>query len=395
MINSITESVLLLEPDGTVLVANETVARRLETTVGELVGRNIADFVPVELAESRRAKGAEVVVTKRPARFEDVRAGRDTQVTIYPVLDAEGAVASLAVFGHDVTEQRATEEALKRTQQQLAQSERLRALGSMAGGIAHEFNNSLGPIVGFTDMLLKRPAVAEDAEKRTRLLRNIYTAATDAAATVERLRDFYRSREGDEAIEPLSIRELVSTTVSMTRPKWRGEAEAGGRRIRLTTHLQDAPPVVGNPTELRQVLTNLVFNAVDAMPAGGVISVRTASEDGKVLIEVTDTGIGMSEEVRKRCLDPFFTTKHERGSGLGLAMVYGTVQRHGGTIEVESEEGRGTTFRIWLPAFTGVAASGTEEQPAVIRHGPDGERLDPVPGDAGSAEARTKEGGES
>ncbi|MBI1926084.1 response regulator [Candidatus Poribacteria bacterium] len=113
------------------------------------------------------------------------------------------------------------------------------------------------------------------------------------------------------------------------------------------------PPIAGNEAELREMLTNLIFNAVDSMPQGGTVTFRTYVEELQyVVMAVSDTGIGMTEEVRQRCLEPFFTTKGERGTGLGLSMVYGIVQRHEGTIEIESEEGQGTTFRIRLPIYT-------------------------------------------
>ena len=240
---------------------------------------------------------------------------------------------------------------LKGTQKQVVHHERLAALGEMAGGIAHDFNNSLCAIVGFTEVLLHRVERGLTKEQATGPLTTILTAAEDASQIVHRLREFYRPSAGDERRLPVNINKLVEQSVALTSPKWKTQSIAAGKEILIETHLEEIPAISGNGAELREVLTNLIFNAVDAMPDGGTISISTRAEGGDVHLQLTDTGIGMTEEVRSRCLEPFFTTKGEHGTGLGLAMVFGVIQRHSGTIELESAPGVGTTFRFRFAAL--------------------------------------------
>lgn len=250
--------------------------------------------------------------------------------------------ATNAQLGNALTE-------LKETQQRVIQQERLRALGQMASGVAHDFNNALVPILGFSELLQISPGVLQDREKAMSYIGIIRTAAGDAANVVSRLRQFYRKQEEGEAFETVDLEKVVEQTITLTRPRWKDQAQAGGATVRVESELISVPPVLGDESELREVLTNLIFNAVDAMPTGGLITVRTRSEDGFAMIEVTDTGSGMTEEVRKRCLEPFFSTKGERGTGLGLSMVFGIVQRHGGKVDIRSKLGEGTTFTVALP----------------------------------------------
>lgn len=177
----------------------------------------------------------------------------------------------------------------------------------------------------------------------------ISTAAGDAAKVVSRLRQFYRKHEDGESFHTVDVAALVTQTITLTRPRWKDQAQAAGATIRVESELGPVPAVLGDESELREVLTNLIFNAVDAMPAGGLITVRTRSEGGSAMIEVSDTGSGMTEEIRQRCLEPFFSTKGERGTGLGLSMVFGIVQRHGGKVDICSALGTGTTFIVTLP----------------------------------------------
>ncbi len=219
----------------------------------------------------------------------------------------------------------------------------------MAAGIAHDFNNSLMGILGFTEMLLMEQG-SHTKKDVTESLHFIQTAAKDAAEVVRRLSEFYRPYDPTETFTPIDPRELVQRVALLTRPKWQQQTQSKGINITLETDLREVPLVSGNESEMREVLTNLIFNSVDAMPNGGEITLGSYSQDGDVVFSVKDTGTGMSEEVRQRCLDPFFSTKGEKGSGLGLSMVYGIVQRHNGTVQIDSELGKGTTVAIYLPA---------------------------------------------
>jgi signal transduction histidine kinase/ActR/RegA family two-component response regulator/HAMP domain-containing protein len=266
---------------------------------------------------------------------------------------------------HEVAERKRAEQSLQEsnlrledaladvraTQAQVLQQERLRALGQMASGIAHDFNNALSPIVGYSEMLLNRPEYLADKTRVARYVKSIHTAGRDAATVVRRLREFYRSREGDEVFRPVSLNSLVAEAIDLTQPRWRDQALAKGVTIDIRTDLAEVPLVSGNESEIREILTNLILNATDAMPHGGTIEFQTRTDGEWIVLVVRDTGSGMTQDVRERCLEPFFSTKGEHGTGLGLSMVYGVVQRHGGTLDIDSEVGRGTTFVIRLAPY--------------------------------------------
>ncbi len=277
-------------------------------------------------------------------------------------------VQAIVVNYRDVTEWKEMEETLResnealgqalmqleQTQQQVIQQERLRAVGEMASGIAHDVNNALTPIHGFTELLLLRPEYLKDTERVQRYLSLILTATRDASSTISRLREFYRHRKSGEVFHPVDLNRLVTQSVELTRPKWKDQAQGNGVTIQVDTDLGDLPPVLGNEAALREALANLIFNAVDAIREQGAIVLRTRHDPRKrrVLLEVQDTGVGMTPEARKRCLEPFFTTKEDGGTGLGLSMVYGIVRRHDGIIDIETKLGAGSTFRIALPLPT-------------------------------------------
>ncbi|RYD79108.1 MAG: response regulator, partial [Verrucomicrobiaceae bacterium] len=240
---------------------------------------------------------------------------------------------------------------LRSAQEQVIRQERLRALGMMAGGIAHDFNNALTMVLGYGERLL--PYLQLNAStKEISYLGNIISAAQDATHVVSRLRDFYRPASNHEVRATVDLGAIVEQAVSLTSPKWSSKSLADGVQIEVVMDLLAVPPVLANAAELREVLTNLIFNSVDAMPAGGTICVSTREVESGVLVTVRDTGIGMTEEERERCLEPFFTTKGEWGTGLGLAVVYGIIQRHEGRIEIESQKGVGTAFSFWMPEAT-------------------------------------------
>lgn len=241
---------------------------------------------------------------------------------------------------------------LRETQRQIVQQERLRAFGEMAGGVVHDFNNALMSVVGYSDWLLKEPAMLDDKKTVREYLEIIRASGNEASQVIGRLRDFYRSREDGEVHELVDINKLMEEMVPLTQPKWKDEALASGRIITLVLDLEKLPLISANPIELREVGANLIFNAVDAMPNGGTITLRTRHTEDTVMIEFADTGTGMSREVRDRCLEPFFTTKGDNGTGLGLSIVFGIIKRHEGTLDIESEEGKGVTFRVRLPFKT-------------------------------------------
>jgi CheY-like chemotaxis protein len=236
------------------------------------------------------------------------------------------------------------------------QQERLRALGQMASGIAHDINNAISPISLYTDSLLEREPNL--TEKGRAALVVIQRAIDGVAGTVSRMREFYRQREPEMTLALVDLNRVAEQVLELTRAKWFDVPQQLGISIDLKSDLAPGlPGIMGAEGEIRDALTNLIFNAVDAMPAGGTLTVRTFArpapgETQLVRVEVTDTGIGMDEETRRRCLEPFFTTKGERGTGLGLAMVYGMIQRHSAEFDIESFVGKGTSMQVTFPAYT-------------------------------------------
>ncbi len=261
---------------------------------------------------------------------------------------------------------------LRQSQQAVLQQERLRALGQMASGIAHDINNAISPVSLYTDTLLERePQLSERARG---YLVTIQRAIEDVAETVARMREFYRPREQQLVLARVGLNRVIGQVVDLTRARWSDLPQQRGIMIRLEQELApDLPEIMGAEVEIRDALTNLIFNAVDAMPEGGTLTLRTlvepelgksgAVDSHQVRVEVCDTGIGMSEETRRRCLEPFYTTKGERGTGLGLAMVYGMVQRHSAELQIDSELGRGTTVRVMFPVSE-TAQVATAQAPA-------------------------------
>jgi signal transduction histidine kinase len=241
---------------------------------------------------------------------------------------------------------------LQTAQRQAVQQERLSAFGEMAGGVVHDFSNALMSVIGYSDILLKDAAARTDETKALEYLRIINTAGRDGAHVVSRLRDFYRPRGAADLFEPLDLEEIALQSIALAKP--RCASRESGQDIRFETDLASAV-ISGIGAELREVLTNLIFNAVDAIPGAGLITLRTRTQAGEVIAEVIDSGAGMTTEVRERCLEPFFSTKGDQGTGLGLAMVFGIIKRHQGTVEIESELGKGSTFRIRLPACVSLA----------------------------------------
>ena len=260
---------------------------------------------------------------------------------------AEEAERHVAELNHYIAEQ-------ERIREQFSQVEKMSALGELASGVAHDFNNTLAGILGRAQLLLG----SKDLAKIENGLEIMIKTAKDGAKTIRRIQDFARQRR-DHDFQLVDMGQLLLDVGEITEPRWKDRAEAANVHISLDLQLHCKALTMGDESELREVLVNMVFNAVDAMPRGGILTLA-AEETGEVVeISVRDTGIGMTEDVRLRVFDPFFTTKGKTGMGLGLAVSYGIIRRHEGTVEVESEVGHGTSFRIRLP----IARSAVKTQP--------------------------------
>ena len=257
-------------------------------------------------------------------------------------------IAGVSII-RDITER-------KKMHQQLLRSEKLRSLGELAGGVAHDFNNVLAAILGRVQLLkmqFKPPSGKGERRKAmldlVKSLEIIERASFDGAETVRRIQEFSRKRADDRDFTPVDINELLNNSLEFTSVRWKNKSEAQGIKINIKKEFSSLPTIVGKAAELREVFTNLINNALDAMPQGGSIRIKTFQENNHITIDVEDTGIGIPEATRNRIFDPFFTTKGVQSTGLGMSVSYGIINRHKGSMEVDSTEGKGTTFTIKLP----------------------------------------------
>ena len=377
------EGIFGVDTAGRITFMNPAAARMLGVTVRAAVGKPAAQFVqhlstdgtPTPIDESsifaplrdRTARRASDQIFARPdGSYIPV------DYVSTPMIERD-ELTGLVVSFNDITERHRSEAALQRshrrleetltqlktTQRQVLQQERLRAMGQMASGIAHDFNNSLSPIVGFAELLLRRPDLPKETARS--YVQLINTAANDAASVIRRLRELYRERSETIPDAPVDLRRCIDEVVALTQPRWKSEALSRGIAIQIETDVVGLPVIHGDAAGIREMLANLIFNAVDAMPEGGTIKVSARADGGDVRLEVQDTGTGMTEEARQRCLEPFFSTKGQHGTGLGLSMVNATVEQHRGTLLVESELGRGAAFIVRLPVHARLEAARSEE----------------------------------
>jgi nitrogen-specific signal transduction histidine kinase/ActR/RegA family two-component response regulator len=252
------------------------------------------------------------------------------------IKDSSGNVNIIGIV-KDITDK-------KKMEEELFRAEKLRALAEMASGVAHDFNNALAAILGNTQLLLY---TAQDEESKE-TLRTIEKVARDSGQTVRRLQDFTKKRV-PQTLSSVDVNTIIKDSIEITKPKWKDEAQRRGVPIEIVSTFEAIPPVSGNDSELRGVFTNMILNAIEAMPEGGKIEICTFKKKKDVIIQISDTGIGIAEDAKKKIFEPFFTTKPFTNTGLGLSMSYGIIKRFGGEIEVASELGYGATFTIMLP----------------------------------------------
>src|SRR5439155_7682565 len=257
-------------------------------------------------------------------------------------------------------ELRTAVKSLEESQRRIIQGERLRALGEMAGGVAHDFNNLLAVVVGRAQLLM-RQALDPDVRRQIAVIEQV---GKDGAQAVRRIQEFARMRRA-RTFQSVDLNRVVGEVEEATRTRWSDESQVRGVSYEILTETRPVSPVLGDPAELREVLMNLLLNALDAMPQGGRVTFATGVEGGQVYCAVTDTGAGMTDQVRQRVFEPFFTTKAEQGTGLGLSIAYGIVTRHRGDIEVQSRLGMGSRFTIRLPVGHEVSPSASCAVPLV------------------------------
>ena len=282
--------------------------------------------------------------------WDEVHEANEREIRLLSALARQAAIAM--ENARLVSDLRRTLTDLKSAQETLVRGATLRAVGELAAGAAHHLNNLMAVVLGRTQLLLIREAPPTMVQS----LKTIERAAVDAADTVRRIQAFGRT-DRDPQGAGFDLNAICQEAMQLTRSRWENEAQALGTRIQVVFEPGDLPKVPGRPAEIREVIANLIFNSVDALPAGGSVVIRTAQDGERVHVSVKDTGTGMSDEVKRRVFEPFFTTKGVKSTGLGLAVAYGTIRRHGGEITVDSTEGRGTTVGFWLPGRVEGAAA--------------------------------------
>lgn len=362
------DHVFMLNREGEYLFSNDRMRRDVFSANTSLIGKKLEDAYPPDVVSRFRRLVAHVFRHGNATSFEHDEGEKDGAFTylntLYPIYK-QGQQWAVGGVSRDITTRKRYEEELQQkthelektlhelrsTQRRVVDNERQRALSQMASGIAHDFNNSLTSIQGFSDLLLQAPKKMSDVKTVTEYITLINTSARDAAQIVRRLRKFYRPSD-NEIIEPVDVNLLIEEAVALTEPIWKSNAQTRGAFITIEKQLAPETVVRGNRTELHEVITNLIFNAVDAMPEGGVIRFITRREQNLVVLEFSDNGIGMEAGVLRQCLNPFYTTKGEAGSGLGLATAQGIITRHQGRIDIHSQPGKGTTFVLRLPEAT-------------------------------------------
>jgi PAS domain S-box-containing protein len=348
IMESAREAIYALDKEGNYKWCNQAMLDVTGYEVDDIIGHHFLERTHEDDREMRRERFAAALCGEAQS-YESRYIASDGSVRFASVNSApivvDGEMTGVLGIAHDITEQ-------KQERERAARADKLRALGQLASGVAHDFNNSLAAILGRAQLILRR--VKDDDLIRS--LGIIITAAEDAAATVRRIQTFARKSVAAE-LELLDVGGLLRDAIEITRTRWQNEARAEGSNLDVTLNADDDLCTLGNASELREVFVNLIVNAVDAMPHGGKLTICGERNGERLRLRFADTGTGMKEEVRERVFEPFYTTKGVHGTGLGLAVSYGIIERHQGLISVESKHGQGTTFYIDLPYAeqTGIA----------------------------------------
>jgi len=366
------DGIIVSDPEGYITMVNNATEKMLGYSKDELIGMHPTEFgikgsehekkreeFTTQLQEEGLVDGFEHTWLRKDRSIVDVGLNitflKDTQGNI------TGAVASI----RDITER-------NKMEAKLAQSEKLKSLGELSGGVAHDFNNVLAAILGRVQLLrmqFKPPSGKQEKRKSMldllKSLDIIERASLDGAETVRRIQEFSRKRVDDKRFTQIDINELVDNALEFTSIRWENDSESKGVKIKIQKELSPLPPTSGSASELREVFTNLINNAIDAMPKGGSIKIKTFKENNHISIKVEDTGVGISESVRNRIFDPFFTTKGVQSTGLGMSVSYGIINRHGGTILVDSTEGKGTIFTITIPISDNIRVEEEKTKPVL------------------------------
>jgi PAS domain S-box-containing protein len=349
------DGILIGDGEGYILSANEAMEEMLDLSKDEIVGKHSSELLLDDKAEREK------VLKKMGELFENGFVSYETRYKgknddyievechLSMIKDEKGDYIAGVSMIRDITER-------KKMQRQLLQSEKLRSLGELAGGVAHDFNNVLAAILGRAQLLKMQftPPPGKQEKRKSMLdliksLEIIERASSDGAETVRRIQEFSRKRSDDKDFTQININELLDNALEFTGVRWKDDAESKGIKVTIQKEFSSLPTTLGSAAELREVFTNIINNALDAMPQGGRIQIKTFKKNNHISIRIKDTGVGIPEDIRNRIFDPFFTTKGVQSTGLGMSTSYGIINRHKGTIAVDSTEGKGTTFTINIP----------------------------------------------
>ncbi|NOZ08792.1 MAG: response regulator [FCB group bacterium] len=282
-----------------------------------------------------------------PVDYLDKRFGEYFEERTHPVMTGDNTLEGFLLVLRNITK---THEIVD----QSAQQKKLAAIGQISSGIAHDFNNVLTGVLGHVELMkLKNPH-----PEMLNHLKMIELAVQDGKATVRQMQDFTRQKK-DKFHKIIDLKHLILDVVALAKPRWSKALMENGIIVEPVLNLKDEVNISGNKSDLSNAITNMLFNATDAMPDGGVITISTRARDGYAILQIKDTGIGMTKEIQEKIFDPFFTTKGVNGVGLGMSEVFGVVQRHNGEIKVSSQEGKGTQFTLRFPL--------SKKRPAVLK----------------------------
>jgi PAS domain S-box-containing protein len=350
LVDNANDIVYTIDMEGRYTSLNRAGERISGYTRDEIIGMSWKEIIAPEYVSLVSEMLLRKLAGQRSVTFYEVemiaRNGRRIPLEVNSqIIYEDGQPAGVQGIARDITERKRAESLLRARFEREAESEKMRSLGQLSAGVAHNFNNALAAVLGRTQLLLR--SVTDERHRRS--LEVIETATQDAAEIVRRIQTFAR-RAPSAQFNKTSLAGLITDALQLTRTSWEDDAYVHNLRYEVTfTNEAGEDHVEANATELREVFVNLIFNALDAMPEGGRIDVRETRRGAWLVVEVRDTGEGIPAEFQDRIFEPFFTTKGSQGSGLGLAVSYGIIKRHGGTIEAASAPGGGTVFTLKFP----------------------------------------------
>ena len=364
------DGIMISDDKGHITKVNTALGKMLGCSSNEIIGKHGIELIPEEKKhQEKERKLSEIFLKKGIVRgFGHCWLRKDgslieVEINAAILKDKSGTITGSVANIREVTER-------KRLEKKLLQAEKLKSIGELSGGVAHDFNNVLTAILGRAELLkMNIESSPEWHERRKSVIALkkglviIAKAARDGAETVKRIQAFSRRRDDDKHFATIDLNEIIDNALEFTRTKWKNDVESKGIKINIQKEFSSIPPTSGNATELREVFTNLINNAIDAMPQGGHINIKTFTGNNHITIKVEDTGAGIPTDVRDRIFDPFFTTKGFQSSGLGMSVSYGIISRHRGTITADSVEGKGTTFTINLPILDKIAGEEEKAKP--------------------------------